>query len=521
MKTNSTGRSERVVASTFHVFIALIEDVHQEQSVITYEPIDIDTVVYDLSNNKQHEIRFDNTTYCHGHSMYSRLCVYTFHTSPPKTIRFFLHDFHYSGVYQNYRGGGFTAGMALLNHFNGTTENIFEVNRNSELFNVTDLEIIGTGNMMYISVFVYSVLASVIIRFTMSDTHCNVLLVSGNHVSYSGYIKPVNGDWHVFKINQLLKTLIEYNVCYRFLFVYDIPPQYTFKILFTDYTPVLVTVHYGFFSHRHKHCQVYFKGPPYQTYPCTLRNYALSRLIYEYTTIRYVKSFEVKGCDRFQHTQLQIKWLPCKLPCHYFNTCYLDFVPKIDNGQKKTCDICNNVYPYRKCVELKAGISLPIQVKTAVCKEVILWIEEWRGLELLTIFNRSNIFVRVPAFKDTTYTYFDNVNCITEIPTTAVLSTETVISTQDMNCHELKVAYLGDVLYYILFEDRKVSWEKAARVCQETGASLLTIYSLAEYKFIKKTFLDVHDTLVLYVGVRKEVSYSHKWLNATISIDWF
>ena len=91
MKSNGTYKSQRIIASTFQVFVVLIEDVHQQKTVMSYAPIYMNTAVYNLTMKDNVEINFDNRTYCHGYSSYASLCVFTFYTSGSK-IRFSLKD---------------------------------------------------------------------------------------------------------------------------------------------------------------------------------------------------------------------------------------------------------------------------------------------------------------------------------------------------------------------------------------------------------------------------------------------
>ena len=88
MEIKGTSRYQTVVASTFQVFVALIEELYQQETVITYTPIYINTAVYNLSTTDTVEISFDNRTHCNGYSLYARLCVFVFYTSDRKWFDF-------------------------------------------------------------------------------------------------------------------------------------------------------------------------------------------------------------------------------------------------------------------------------------------------------------------------------------------------------------------------------------------------------------------------------------------------
>ena len=49
MKSKGTARYQKAVASTFQVFVVLIENVHQQDNIITFAPNYINTAVYNLS----------------------------------------------------------------------------------------------------------------------------------------------------------------------------------------------------------------------------------------------------------------------------------------------------------------------------------------------------------------------------------------------------------------------------------------------------------------------------------------
>ena len=160
-----------------------------------YFPTYTKTAVFNLADDQYHQINFDNSTNCFGHSMSARLCVYTFCTSTLRKIQFSLMGVQFTGGYKCHQ---FSSGIVLYNNDNGTTAKTFELSHE-----VTDLEIISTGKTMHVAVCVYSVFASLNPQFLMSTTNCNILLVSNDYMSYLGYIKPMDNSQHAFKINYM------------------------------------------------------------------------------------------------------------------------------------------------------------------------------------------------------------------------------------------------------------------------------------------------------------------------------
>ena len=116
-------------------------------------------------------------------------------------MRFTLIDLNFKGSYQ---GSGFEAGVFVFNQFGETVAKLMKFNKNLPLLGNTDFEIIGTK--IYVAIFVYSVYASLSLKFSMSKADCNILLVSNNYISYSGYITSVDGTPYVLYMSQPSKT---------------------------------------------------------------------------------------------------------------------------------------------------------------------------------------------------------------------------------------------------------------------------------------------------------------------------
>ena len=127
VKIGDTNQFQRVVASTFQVLIVIIEKVPQKDVLMTYSPIYKSKNFFNLTQYEYVEINFDNRTWCDGHSLFARSCVYTFHTYTRKQMRFSLIDSQFTEIYTTTK---YNAGIAVFNHFHGTTENILELNYN-------------------------------------------------------------------------------------------------------------------------------------------------------------------------------------------------------------------------------------------------------------------------------------------------------------------------------------------------------------------------------------------------------
>ena len=505
LKSNGAGKYHRVVASAFQVFVVLVEDGHQKEAVIIYAPVYISTAVYNLSKSDYVEISFDNRTHCHGSSLYARLCVFVFHTSGGRMIRFSLTDLQFSGKYS---GSRYTAGIVFFNHFNGTTDKMVEMNTNLKFGEATNFEIIGTSSKMLVSVFEYFILASITLTFAASTKSCNTFLVSDNYISHSGYITPVLGKRNVSQIDKPSHDLLKYHICYRFQFLHMKPSQHRFKFLVSDdVNPMLVTTgntQLNQYAWRNR-CTFYMQRLQHRTY-------FLDNL--ERKGIFSIKSFEVEFCDGLQYSHLQIMTLPCRIPCpHIVQEKYChpnNYEPNVGwaNSVNTTCDVCENTYIFCKTVRLASSILPRIRIKSKVCKYASSVMSTYRPvtLEMTLTFNRTDILSALSDFKTETNIYLRSTSCVVEIPISAIVSVKTNIY-RKTTPHVVKTFQWGGALYHSMHHQPPVSWEAAAAYCKKFGASLLTIHSQAEYRFVKETFLKTYDVLVLYVGVKRKVQY--------------
>ena len=504
MNNGGTGRYQRIMASTFQVFVVLIEDVHRQEIAITYAPIYINTTVYDLSKKDNVEITFDNRTRCHGHSLSARLCVFVFYTSDSNTIRFSLNYLQFSGKYS---GNQYAAGIVFFNHFNGTTEKLVELNSGLGSYKTSEFDIIGTGSKMYVSVFEYMLFASITLRFSMSMTNCIPVLVGDNHISYSGYITPVYGKWNVFQINQSSQALLEHNICYKFQFIHIKRSGYMLEFIFPGIIRMLFMIDYITLHQnvRNKRCSVDMKGPRHQSYWLYSSTFVKKGIV-------SINSFSVKLCGPLQYTYLQIITLPCTIPCPVLaqgNQCYPgDIEPSVWWGDNVniTCDICKNFYIFCKDVRMSSSILPLIRIKSNICKYagVQIGTEDPSLLEVTLTFNRNDLLFVISAFTTETNINIGSTLCVVEIPVHTIKLVTPNIH-QEITKRVVKTYEWGGALYHSVHQHIKVSWEAAASYCQESEAFLLTIHSRAEYLFVKETFLKTYNIVVLYVGVKRKV----------------
>ena len=502
MKFNGTDKNQKVEASTFQVFFVVIES-QQHLETLTYAPIYRSTAVFNLSNVEHKTLNFNNATYCAGHSMFSRQCVFTFYTYNWKTIRFSLTDLQLLGDYQ---GTKLVAGIVLFNYFHGKREKICEIIKHFETSKTKYVDLIGTGNKMDVVVFVYFVFASLSMKFVMASTNCNTLLIHVNSISYTRYISSVDHTRRYFEIKKSAQEIFQSNGCLR---IQSTSSKYSFQFSLPRSVPVLVTTMRSIYLWN-MGCRIIPMSPNYLVYK---PHYASKSEILIMTSIEL-------DCTIW-HSDIQIidiKLLPCKVPC----TCLQGrLCPSFERirwpNDNNTCDICQSahIYSYHSSFMIKPNVSIDMRIKSNTCLRVTLWIRDNKldqfespsfGINL----NRS-ITIKVPYFT-LVHLCMKTENCAVEIPLTAMpspspLALQYVTRRVPLAKFMAKTAYWRGSLYRRFSEAYSVSWDKAAKSCQQAGQFLLTIHSLDEFDFIKKTFLQPHDTLMLFVGIKREVMY--------------
>ena len=502
VKNDDVHRFQRVVASTAKVFMVVIENVPEQDVLVTYSSIYKTNIAFNITEYEYTEINFDNYTSCNGHSRYARSCVYTFYTSARKQMKLSLTHLHFTEFTKNFQTTTSKAGIIKFNHFRGVTEDILELNCNL-MANNSFFEIIGTGYIMHIVVFVYSILASLSFTFSVSPSDCDILLVSGNYVSYSGYVTPINDTSRVFMMKQSSQALHKYDSCLRLQFI---TPLSRYKMIFPHNSPALIATYNEVVRMCQScpfSCLMLFQGRQEHTF------YKID----DQAEVRTLDSITIDPCE-CDYIQIVIYWLPCKLPCQYIvQASYCDFghgskQAFYDNDDNSACDICENIYTgcRKYSIDVETDISYILRVKSNVCLSAHLLImanKLVRELQVLLAFNVS--MFRMPVFRRATRAELSSIMCNIEIPVLGLLRNSRADQQLKESTHDVKDAYWGGVLYRRLFQLLPVSLEIAALSCQVMGASLLTIHGSAEYQFLKDTFLQKQDTSILYVGTRRQV----------------
>ena len=489
-------RFQRVLASTFQVFAVVIDKRDHQQALLTYTPIYKTETVFNLSIEEHHQQRFDNHTWCYGHSWSARLCVYTFYTSTMSKIRLAITDLNLQGEY-DHRDITFKAGVGVADHLQGATGNLFELEGVLLDGGYWYFEIVSVGNKMHVLIFVYSAFASLTLTFSVSTTNCTILLAIKNYISYSGYVAPTDHTLHDFQISQPLGTSFEHDGCFRFQFI-------AFLDIFRVRFPAETTAYVIRLGSSHCYEEVIIAPINSPSFPKKSGN------------IYSIDSMTVYAC-RNSVINIRMKLLPCTMPCKFIldqGQCDRAHGSKkviYDNYEHSTCDICKNYYS--GCtpvlgIPLRRNASFTLRIKSDICLSACVRIVDYKSSGSVTptmSFTIPGDMLTIPALNTVNTIILLTSMCDIEIPFGAIEYNPPVFDIESVTPYEVKTAFWGGVLYRRLSQLPSVTWERAAQSCSEAGGSLLTIHSSAEYQFLEDTFLQARDTSLLYVGWRREV----------------
>ena len=164
---------------------------------------------------------------------------------------------------------------------------------------------------------------------------------------------------------------------------------------------------------------------------------------------------------------------------------------------------------------MRNNISFPFLIKSATCTSIMMYIKQCNRYKTPSLdlhLNRTNTISRIPDFIAKTGISIYTVSCFVEIPINHIGHLFHNPEGKELPWYEVKTVYWSGVLYRRLsqmsrFGPDSVSWEVAARSCLKAGQSLLTVHSMAEFDFVKETFLSNQDTPVVYVGLMRKVIY--------------
>ena len=490
-------RFQRVLASTFQVLVVVINNREHQQALLTYTPIYKTTTVFNLSIEEHLQQRFDNHTWCYGHSWSARLCVFTFYTSSRNKIRLSINDLEFQGQ-SDHRDIAFKAGVGVVDHLQGTTGNLLKI---ESWLRYDNREIVTIGNKMHVLIFVYSVFASLTLTFSVSTMNCTILLAFKNYISYSGYVAPTDHTLHDFQITQPLGTSFEHDGCFRFQFI-------TMLDIFRVRFPAGTTAHVTKLG-----C-----GPPSCYCDEKVIIAPLDRPIYmkKPGSIHNIDSMTVYAC-RSSFIIIRMKLMPCTLPCKFVldqGQCELVYGSNMTLYENNTCDICNNYYSgcasgvTRNAIQLRSNASFTLRIKSDICVSACLRIDDarWFGTLLPAMsFRFPGDMLEIPALNTVSLMRIFSTLCDIEMPIAVIDYNLPMTGMELVTPYEVKTVFWGDVLYRRFSQLLPVTWERAAQCCFEAGASLLTTHSSAEYQFLKDNFLQARDTSLLYVGWRREV----------------
>ena len=194
MKLNNADTAQRVEASTFQVFVAVIE-CHEQQEILTYASIYKSTALYIISRM----LNIKNLVLIMARIVTDTLWSPADVSIPCKiaTGKPFVVSWRIGSSWGN-QVTRFAVEIILFTYFHWQKE----ITKHIKTSNTRYVGLIGTGSRLEIVEFVYLVFASFTMVFVMTPARCNTLLVYINSICYTRYLSLVDHTKRNFAINE-------------------------------------------------------------------------------------------------------------------------------------------------------------------------------------------------------------------------------------------------------------------------------------------------------------------------------
>ena len=500
-----------VLASTFQVFMVLIEGHHNNTNVLirynaTYQP----QIVTNLQQHEAYVVTFHNKTNCKSHTSISRACVFEISGSNIRNVDLSIQKINFQGLYS---GAEFGAGLLVLNEIGGKTETVFKLYDKVFPPVETEMNLTITGRKIFILIYAYSVFATATIRVAVSNTDClcvfldnskalfSQLVYLSNHtgnkdvasigislsspntcrMDLSTFLKPGYRRCIQFHIAQLHQTVITQK---RYFFIFK--PTILVAVQIKQW--MLHSVSVGLW------CRPKMFGHLYNLEQKYGQNFFAER------SLGILFDVYITYCSKYMFYSISLESVRCRIPC---STIGFALQHGLEN-KHKMCDICDNVYLnkyHHNSGALRYSAMLPIRIWPNICPILRL---EIKGLSYFQFSFKINATFRIPELSGGSVKLNPGAGCEVAFPMVALKTDFDFGIPKEISFKPLIV--WDNYWYNMFFRDNAISWEDAALHCTAMSGNLLTIQNLDEYSFIEEKFLSVFDMVLIYVGMRMKVN---------------
>ena len=208
------------------------------------------------------------------------------------------------------------------------------------------------------------------------------------------------------------------------------------------------------------------------------------------------KQFRVDYISKWWYVHIEIKRMPCEVPCLLLGNG--------KNSYVKTCDICENYYIFhQRLVYFKSNRLLKSRMVCNECMDPVLRISffvkpvcvKFVCPMVFRFYIHDNMTMYIPPFKEDTLIRGRTKMCCAQVPVSSIgiIHDETyrydIWRKPDLPCNNRNVRKgWNGYWYHMIHSNRYVSWYEAATACRSLYGSLLTIHSQIEYEFVQKIF---------------------------------
>ena len=494
----------RVYTSTSSAYLLSIYHWQRQDIRFRYAPEYIQPHQILLQGNTV--FRFGNDTKCSSNTSYAKLCLFKLLSNDSRGIRFSLPELRFHGKIF----GRLFAGLTIFDVTDGGLVKVCELNRNiySESPRQLVITLTSTENAFLLAIHLYSQFVTIEFKLMLSLTECGTFTWGPQ-----GYSNPIGISYISPSTFVIESSLVNRNNCFRIQVIQT--PIHNHDIMFSDEIPAQVRYDRLCFNDV---VGLYVYGYQY----CNGSDRVTNTICQAMKCVGLWKGFNIIHDSHHAYSEIEIKPLPCEVPCSMMNTNKITFVAE-------RCDICNNYYEFtyshqviyiKSSTDLKPGLVcghcvalLNVQYRGSICSRLPIHEDFYFNI-------RDNMTIFLPQYNDKNrISVITRKDCCIEIPFRTIEDEIPPDSEMKLTCNRRQYTAARNGFWYRLMRTRKyISWKRAAKACHSLHGSLLTIYSRIEFDFVKDTFFPVRDTLVLYVGMAYEVNDVTFLCNIRISL---
>ena len=489
--TSGLKETAMINASTFLLFVLLVDNNELTNTSFFYKTDKVQARVKNVTTGNQ-LIKSNNGSRCENQTGHALFCYYKFTSFYSQRIQLSLRKLRFHGQMP---GGKLFAGVAVFDVIDGDIVKFCELYDDIE-DHVRDFTITSTQNTIYVVIYSYIQFTTVDFEILAATTKCNTLTLGTKSDAYQTKLND-GTPYSVF----LNRSLVGYGSCLRVQVIIFCWKQIYQLVLHTDVPMKLFSASfvlddaYGFSTPTSQISGTYYRiSSGYSKYG-----------FHEYSLGTFNRIW-LGEFVMMQYSYLEFIATSCMVPCND-----LKCSNKLDTVS--ACDICRNHYIGDDNVLIQDNISFVSETLSKRCLASPLFMrvpipcQPIRMYLAIRFKAYSHTVVALPSVSATTLFHLRGSRaCCTGIPIHVIRKR---VPQYALPCYKNSIPNMSiwkGYLYTFMSNPHRASWCAARNSCHLMHGFLLTIDSETEYDFVRRTFLSTYDAMVLYVGMKKEVS---------------